>query len=55
MQTIPGKTSTEFQGDRFSVPRAMPWHMSEALPPQGLRNGNWMIDLAVERHIDHCR
>jgi hypothetical protein len=29
--------------------------MREALPPAALRQGNWMIDLWIDRLNDHCR
>jgi len=29
--------------------------MKEAMPPAGLRSGNWMIDLTIDRINDHCR
>jgi hypothetical protein len=37
------------------VPHAIPWHMREAPPPAGLREGSWMVDLAIDRLNDHCR
>jgi hypothetical protein len=33
----------------------MPWHMREALPPAVIRDGNWMVDLVIDRLNDHCR
>ena len=50
-----GQAKTEFNGSRLLVPRAMPWHMSEAMPPPALRQGNWMIDIVADRLVDHCR
>jgi hypothetical protein len=47
--------ATEFRENRAYVPNAIPWHMREAPPPAGLREGNWMVDLAVDRLNDHCR
>jgi hypothetical protein len=29
--------------------------MSETLPPAGLREGNWMVDVVADRMTDHCR
>ncbi len=33
---------------------AIPWHISEQVPPVGIRYGNWMIDVSVDRLVDHC-
>jgi hypothetical protein len=46
---------TEFKDNRVYVPNAQPWHFREALPPAVLRQGNWMIDLTIDRLNDHCR
>lgn len=46
---------TEFKDDRVYVPNAQPWHFREALPPADFRQGNWMIDLTIDRLNDHCR
>ncbi len=46
---------TEFKDNRVYVPNAQPWHFREALPPAGLRQGNWIIDLTIDRLNDHCR
>jgi hypothetical protein len=46
---------TEFRDNRVYVPNAQPWHFREALPPAGLRQGNWMIDLTIDRLNDHRR
>ena len=48
-----GRASTEFRGNRTVVPRAVPWHMNEVLPPVGLRDGNWMVDVTIERPASH--
>ncbi len=50
-----GRATAEFQGSRAPVPVAMPWHMREALPPAGLRGGNWMVDITLDRLNDHSR
>ncbi|MEH2494482.1 hypothetical protein V1294_000961 [Bradyrhizobium sp. AZCC 1678] len=47
--------STEFSGDRVHVPRSLPWHLREALPPQELRRGCWMIALDISRINDNNR
>jgi hypothetical protein len=47
--------TAEFREDRAYVPDAAPWHMREAPPPAGLREGNWMVDLDIDRLNDHCR
>jgi hypothetical protein len=48
-----GRASTEFRSNRTVVPRVIPWHMNEALPPVGLRDGNWMVDVTIERPAGH--
>lgn len=50
-----GRAVAEFDGKQVPVPLAMPWHMREALPPAGLRQGNWMIELTIQRIVDHSR
>jgi hypothetical protein len=50
-----GRATTEFQGDRVVVPRATPWHVAETPSPPGIRGGNWMIDVWIDRREDHCR
>ncbi len=50
-----GRGSAEFDGKRAPVPLVLPWHMKEALPPAELRYGNWMLDISIDRAIDHCR
>ncbi|GGF62519.1 hypothetical protein GCM10007301_22800 [Azorhizobium oxalatiphilum] len=49
------QVSAEFSSSRAPVPAAAPWHMTEAVPPAGLRHGQWMIDLTVDRALDHGR
>jgi hypothetical protein len=44
-----------FAGDHTPVPESSPWHMREAPPPVGLREGSWMLDLAIDRLDDHCK
>ncbi|OYX98116.1 MAG: hypothetical protein B7Y80_17240 [Hyphomicrobium sp. 32-62-53] len=51
----PAEASAEFNGKRVPVPTVMPWHMKEGLPPPGLRNGQWMVDLTINRYQDHGR
>lgn len=53
MAEPPARATAEFHGRRVPVPLAMPWHMREALPPAGLRSGNWMVDVTVDRLTDH--
>jgi hypothetical protein len=49
------RETAEFRDNHAYVPHAIPWHMREAPPPAGLREGNWMVDLAIDRLKDHCR
>ena len=49
-----GETA-EFRDNHAYVPHAIPWHMRESPPPAGLREGSWMVDLAIDRLKDHCR
>ncbi len=48
-----GRATTEFQGSRVVIPRAIPWHMSEEIPPLGIRSGNWMADVLIDRNERH--
>lgn len=50
-----GAATSEFEGARFQMPLAQPWHIKEAPPPPGLRGGNWIVDLSIQRTTDHCR
>lgn len=50
-----GTATSEFEGARFQMPLAQPWHIREGPPPPGLREGNWMVDLSIQRTTDHCR
>ena len=54
LNNLESRATTEFVGNRLTVPRALPWHIREVLPPAGLRDGSWMEDLEIERHVDHC-
>ncbi|WP_316197732.1 hypothetical protein [Bradyrhizobium sp. SZCCHNS2002] len=45
----------EFRENHAYVPPTLPWHMREAPPPEGLRAGNWMVNLRIDRLHDHCR
>lgn len=47
--------SAEFNGNCASIPLAYPWHMKEALPPADLRRGDWMLDLSIDREVDHSQ
>ena len=47
--------TAEFRDNHAYVQHAIPWHMREAPPPAGLREGNWMVDLAIDRINNHCR
>jgi hypothetical protein len=47
--------TAEFRDNHAYVPHAIPWHMREAPPPAGLREGHWMVELAIDRLNDHCR
>jgi hypothetical protein len=49
------RETAEFRDDHAYVPHAIPWHMREAPPPAGLREGHWMVELAIDRLNDHCR
>lgn len=51
---IDASETTEFKDNRVSVPMATPWYIRDALLPPGLRDGNWMIDLVIDRLADHC-
>lgn len=51
----PAEGRAEFNGKRAPVPMVLPWHVKEGLPPPGLRNGNWMVDLTIDRFRDHGR
>jgi hypothetical protein len=44
----------DFSGDQTQVPHAVPWHMREALPPATIRDGNWIVDLTIDRLNDRC-
>ncbi|WP_156387208.1 hypothetical protein [Devosia sp. Root105] len=55
MEEPEAKASTEFRGRHLSVPVAPPWHVSEAMPPQPMRGGAWMVDVMLEREVDHSR
>lgn len=50
-----GRLTAEFQGPRAPVPLAAPWHMTEAMPPAGLRHGSWMVNVTIDRLRDHGR
>jgi hypothetical protein len=50
-----GRATAEFHGNRAPAPLAMPWHMKEAMPPRGLREGVWMANVTIDRMKDHCR
>jgi hypothetical protein len=50
-----GRGSAEFHGKRAPVPLVYPWHMKESPLPAGLREGCWMLDLSIDREVDHCR
>jgi hypothetical protein len=54
-QELETRQTTEIRDRRIHVPASSPWHMREALPPAPLRQGNWMIDLWIDRLNDHCR
>lgn len=47
--------ASEFFEDRFNIPAASPWHMSESRPPASIRSGRWMIDLYIERMLNHSK
>lgn len=49
------KASSVFKGQRISVPIALPWHLEEAMPPASMRAGSWMVDLSIEREVDHSQ
>jgi hypothetical protein len=49
------RETAEFRDNHAYVPHAVPWHVREAPPPAGLREGSWMVDLAIDRLNDHCR
>jgi hypothetical protein len=47
--------TAEFRDNHAYVPHAIPWHIREAPPPAGLREGHWMVELAIDRLNDYCR
>jgi hypothetical protein len=49
------QASVEFDGKRVPIPTVPPWHIKEGFPPSGLRSGQWMVDLTIERLHDHGR
>lgn len=49
------RASMGFRGRRFAVPMILPWHLTESLPPSQMRNGSWMVDLSIEREVDHSQ
>ncbi|MFS8146052.1 hypothetical protein [Rhizobium sp. BR 249] len=49
------RASMDFRGRHFAVPMVPPWHLTESLPPSQMRNGSWMVDLSIEREVDHSR
>lgn len=50
-----GKQQSELADGRAQFPIAAPWHLSENYIPPGVRSGQWMVDLSIERENDHCR
>ena len=50
-----GKRSSELANGRAEFPLATPWHLSENYLPFSVREGQWMVDLSIEREIDHCK
>jgi hypothetical protein len=54
-QELVSNEVTDIRDSRVHVPAAAPWHMREAAPPAPLRQGNWMVDLFIDRLTDHCR
>ncbi len=50
-----GQQRSELSDGRAELPLATPWHLSENYLPPGVRAGQWMVDLAIERENDHCK
>lgn len=50
-----GQQRSELANGRAELPLATPWHLSENNLPASVREGQWMVDFAIEREIDHCR
>ncbi|WP_461425260.1 hypothetical protein [Gymnodinialimonas sp.] len=46
---------SELANGRAELPLATPWHLSENHLPPGVRAGQWMVDLSIERENDHCK
>ncbi|UWR96380.1 hypothetical protein [Phaeobacter inhibens] len=49
-----GQQRSEIRSGRAELPLATPWHLSENYLPPSVRTGQWMVDFAIEREIDHC-
>ncbi len=50
-----GQQRSELKNGRSELPLATPWHLSENYLPPSVRGGQWMVDLSIEREIDHCK
>ncbi|MEQ8368042.1 MAG: hypothetical protein RIB61_15190 [Roseicyclus sp.] len=50
-----GQQTSELKDGRSELPLATPWHLSENYLPPSVREGQWMVDLSIEREIDHCK
>ncbi|EEX15621.1 hypothetical protein CSE45_0231 [Citreicella sp. SE45] len=50
-----GQQRSELKNGRSNFPLATPWHLSENYLPPSVREGQWMVDLSIEREIDHCK
>jgi hypothetical protein len=47
--------TSDFQSNEVKIPPATPWHISEARPPAPIRAGRWMIDLSIDRLLNHSK
>ncbi|MGB3407655.1 MAG: hypothetical protein WBA67_09185 [Jannaschia sp.] len=50
-----GQQRSELETGRSERPLATPWHLSENYLPPSIREGQWMVDLSIQREIDHCK
>jgi hypothetical protein len=48
-----GAATEEISEGRFALPHALPAFLRDWAPPPILRTGIWMLDLTIERELDH--
>lgn len=44
-----------YSGNRVVIPRAVPMHFKDVSIPPAFRQGVWMLDAIIERHMTHSR